>query len=79
MIHRQRFHQKRDAVNVKTWEKEGKYPDQYYRHLAEMGFPGLLVPEKYGGAGGAMLDLAILCEEMGRVGVSIPLTHVSAC
>ena len=26
-----------------------------------------------------MIDLAILCEEMGRAGVSIPLTHVSAC
>jgi alkylation response protein AidB-like acyl-CoA dehydrogenase len=64
---------------VKTWEKEGKYPDKYYRQLAEMGFMGLLVPEEYGGAGGSMIDLAILCEEMGRVGVSIPLTHVSAC
>jgi alkylation response protein AidB-like acyl-CoA dehydrogenase len=44
-----------------------------------MGFMGLLVPEEYGGAGGSMVDLAILCEEMGRAGVSIPLTHVSAC
>ena len=37
------------------------------RYLAEMGFMGLLVPEEYGGAGGSMVDLAILCEEMGRV------------
>lgn len=67
------------APHVKTWEKQGKYPDEYYRQLAEMGFLGLLVPEKYGGTGGSMIDLAIICEEMGRVGVSIPLTHVSAC
>jgi alkylation response protein AidB-like acyl-CoA dehydrogenase len=64
---------------VKTWEKDGKYPDQYYSYLADMGFMGLLVPEKYGGTGGSMIDLVILCEEMGRAGASIPLTHISAC
>ncbi len=74
-----RFAKREIAPHVKAWEKEGKYPDQYYRHLAEMGFLGLLVPEEYGGAGGSTIDLAIMCEEMGRVGVSIPLTHVSAC
>jgi alkylation response protein AidB-like acyl-CoA dehydrogenase len=74
-----KFAEEKIAPNVKTWEKEAKYPDEYYKYLAEMGFMGLLVPEKYDGAGGSMIDLAILCEEMGRVGVSIPLTHVSAC
>ena len=74
-----KFAEERIRPNVKTWEMEGKYPDEYYRYLAEMGFMGLLVPVEYGGSGGSMIDLAILCEEMGRVGVSIPLTHVSAC
>jgi alkylation response protein AidB-like acyl-CoA dehydrogenase len=74
-----KFAEEKIAPNVKTWEKEGNYPDEYYSYLAEMGFMGLLVPEEYGGAGGSMVDLAILCEEMGRAGVSIPLTHVSAC
>jgi alkylation response protein AidB-like acyl-CoA dehydrogenase len=74
-----KFAEDKITPNVKTWEKEGKYPDEYYSYLAEMGFMGLLVPEEYSGAGGSMIDLAILCEEMGRSGVSIPLTHVSAC
>ncbi len=74
-----RFVKREIAPYVKTWEKEGKYPDKYYKHLADMGFMGLLVPEEYGGSGGSMIDLAILCEEMGHAGVSIPLTHVSAC
>ena len=65
-----KFAEEKIAPNVKAWEKEGKYPDQYYKYLSEMGFLGLLVPEEYGGAGGSMIDLAILCEEMGRVGVS---------
>ena len=31
------------------------------------------------GGGGSLTDLVIMCEELGRVGVSLPLTHVSAC
>ena len=74
-----KFAHKEIEPHVKAWEKAGKYPEEYYRKIADMGFMGLLVPEEYGGAGGTMVDLAILCEEMGRVGVSIPLTHISAC
>jgi alkylation response protein AidB-like acyl-CoA dehydrogenase len=74
-----KFAEKEIQPHVKQWESKRKYPDDYYRKIAEMGFMGLLVPEEYGGAGGSMIDLAILCEEMGRVGVSIPLTHISAC
>jgi len=64
---------------VKEWEKQRKYPAEYYRRLSEMGFMGLMVPEKYGGMGGSLVDVVILGEEMGRAGVSIPLTHISAC
>ena len=74
-----RFAVREIEPHVKTWEKEGKYPDSYYKNISKMGFMGLLVPTEYGGEGGSMIDLAILCEEMGRVGVSIPLTHISAC
>jgi len=64
---------------VKTWEKQRGYPEEYYRKISEMGFMGLMVPEQYGGGGGGLVDVVILGEEMGRVGVSIPLTHISAC
>lgn len=74
-----RFAAKEIKPFVKEWEKAGKYPEDYYRKLSDMGFMGLLVPEEYGGGGGSLTDLVILCEELGRVGVSLPLTHVSAC
>ena len=74
-----KFAEKEIAPHVKEWEKQGEYPKEYYEKLSEMGFMGLLVPQEYGGAGGSMIDLVILCEELGRVGVSFPLTHVSAC
>ena len=61
-----RFAVREIEPHVKTWEKEGRYPDSYYKKIAEIGFMGLLVPEEYGGEGGSMIDLAILCEEMGR-------------
>jgi len=64
---------------VKEWEQQGKYPEEYYQKLSDIGFMGLLVPEEYGGGGGSLTDLVIMCEELGRVGVSLPLTHVSAC
>ena len=74
-----RFAEKEIAPHVKEWESIGEYPEKYYRKISKMGFMGLLVPELYGGSGGTLLDLVILCEEMGRVGVSLPLTHISAC
>ncbi len=73
-----RFAEKEIAPQVADWEQQHQYPEEYYRRLAEMGFLGLMVPEEYGGVGGKLVHLVILCEEMGRVGVSIPLTHVSA-
>ena len=74
-----RFAEREIAPYVQKWEKEGQYPQEYYSKLSEMGFMGLLVPEEYGGSGGSLIEMLILCEEMGRVGVSFPLTHVSAC
>jgi len=64
---------------VKTWEKQRKYPEEYYKKISKIGFMGLMVSEEYGGAGGTVVDVVILGEEMGRAGVSIPLTHISAC
>ena len=74
-----KFAVKEIEPHVKTWEKQGKYPEEYYEKLSEMGFLGLIVSEEYGGAGGGLIELVILCEELGRVGASFPLTHTSAC
>ena len=34
--------------------------------LAELGWIGLVIPERYGGAGLSFIDLVVLLEEMGR-------------
>jgi alkylation response protein AidB-like acyl-CoA dehydrogenase len=37
-----------------------------WRGMAELGWPGLLVPPELGGSGGSLIDVALLVEEMGR-------------
>ncbi len=38
----------------------------FYKKLVELGWPGLLVPEQYGGTGGTFLDLTVIMEEAGK-------------
>ena len=38
-----------------------------HEKMAAMGWTGLIIPEKFGGLGLQMLDLAVLAEELGRV------------
>jgi alkylation response protein AidB-like acyl-CoA dehydrogenase len=43
----------------------GSLPE-LWREMAELGWMGLVFPEKYGGSGMNFLDLAVLLEEMGK-------------
>jgi alkylation response protein AidB-like acyl-CoA dehydrogenase len=40
--------------------------DPVWRGLCELGLTGLLVPENLGGAGLGMVEMGVVCEEMGR-------------
>jgi len=48
------------------------YSPEIWREMAELGWMGLVFPEKYGGYGMSFLDLAVLLEEMGRVALPGP-------
>jgi alkylation response protein AidB-like acyl-CoA dehydrogenase len=53
---------------VREMEKDERgYPPQLWKEIADLGWMGLVFPEKYGGADMSFLDLAVLLEEMGRV------------
>jgi len=43
-----------------------------WKGLAEIGVPGLVVPESHGGAGLELLELALVAEELGRGAVPVP-------
>ncbi|HET7341452.1 MAG TPA: acyl-CoA dehydrogenase family protein, partial [Methylomirabilota bacterium] len=43
-----------------------------WRQIAELGWPGLLIPAEHGGSDGSLLDVALLMEEMGRAALPGP-------
>jgi len=47
-------------------EDEKGYSPELWGKMADLGWMGLVFPERYGGGGGDFLDLAVLLEEMGR-------------
>jgi alkylation response protein AidB-like acyl-CoA dehydrogenase len=53
---------------VREMENDEKgYSPQLWKEIADLGWMGLVFPEKYGGGNMSFLDLAVLLEEMGRV------------
>ena len=54
------------AVVREIEESELGYSPDLWREMAELGWVGLVFPEKYGGSGMGFLDLAVLLEEMGK-------------
>jgi alkylation response protein AidB-like acyl-CoA dehydrogenase len=42
------------------------YDPELWRQLAELGLAGLVVPEKYGGAGAGHVERSVVLEELGR-------------
>ncbi len=58
-------------VRAVTQSDDG-FPRALYQKIAEMGWAGLVIPEKFGGQGLGVLDLTVLAEEMGRAVVPGP-------
>jgi alkylation response protein AidB-like acyl-CoA dehydrogenase len=60
------------------WETDTGRDDGLWKRLAEVGVPGLLVPEAHGGLGLDETDLVLLLEETGRAALAEPVvaTHV---
>ena len=48
------------------------FEEPLWRRMAELGWPGLLIPAELGGSDGSLLDITLLVEEMGRVGLPGP-------
>ena len=48
------------------FDKTGEFPTENIKKLAELGLMGMVVPEKYGGAGFDFVSLAVAVEEISR-------------
>lgn len=53
------------------------FPDDLWRQVSALGWPGLLVPAEFGGSAGSLLDVMLLVEEMGRA--CFPSPYVQSC
>jgi alkylation response protein AidB-like acyl-CoA dehydrogenase len=59
------------------WNEEAHFPMEVIEPIAQLGLLGIHIPERYGGAGMGMLDLAIAVEELSRADASLGLTVAS--
>lgn len=68
--------------HVMEWDEPAKFPKEILPKLAELGYLGVIFPEKYGGAGMGYVEYAILIEELSRVDGSVGIivaAHTSLC
>jgi alkylation response protein AidB-like acyl-CoA dehydrogenase len=68
--------------HVMEWDEVSHFPAEIIPKLADMGFLGVIFPEKYGGAGMGYVEYAIIIEELSRVDGSVGIivaAHNSLC
>jgi alkylation response protein AidB-like acyl-CoA dehydrogenase len=57
---------------VREHAESGQPDAELWSELAELGWPGIATAERYGGGGLGAVELAILCEELGRTLAPVP-------
>jgi alkylation response protein AidB-like acyl-CoA dehydrogenase len=62
----------------KLWETETGRSRKLWQQLAELGIPGLLVPEEHGGMGLGEVEGVLIHEEAGRAALAEPLVATMA-
>ncbi|MFF4370235.1 acyl-CoA dehydrogenase family protein [Streptomyces sp. NPDC001594] len=67
-----------DEVKAAVRTDAGHDPELWQRLSRQLGLPGIAVAEEYGGVGCTPADLALACEETGRVLLPSPLLATAA-
>ncbi|UCC26132.1 MAG: acyl-CoA dehydrogenase family protein [Gemmatimonadales bacterium] len=68
------FAQTEIAPHAEAWDAAGKIPDDLFLRMAELGFLGMLVPERYGGLDLDVATYLLVLEEIARADASVALT-----
>ncbi len=58
---------------VRELAEAGSYDDALWSEVSELGWPGLAISPEHGGGGLGMVELMILCEELGYACAPLPL------
>lgn len=78
----QEFAKKHIRPFMMDWDEKQTFPEDLFHKLGEMGYMGVLVPEKYGGSGMDYHEYITVIEEISKVDSSIGLSlaaHNSLC
>ena len=76
------FAEKEIRPVVMKYDESQEFPHEIIKHLGELGFLGVIFPERYGGAGFGYLEYITIIEEISKVDPSIGLSiaaHNSLC
>src|SRR5579884_2054919 len=57
---------------VREHAESGRTDGELWRELRELGWPGIAIAEEHGGQGLGVIELSILCEELGRTLAPVP-------
>jgi alkylation response protein AidB-like acyl-CoA dehydrogenase len=60
---------------VRKHDRERTYPEELFQAWAEAGLLGLPFPEEYGGAGGSLMDMVIVAEEIARISADLVMAY----
>jgi alkylation response protein AidB-like acyl-CoA dehydrogenase len=63
---------------VRELAEAGKYDDEAWKELCELGWPGIFIDEEYGGQGLGAVELIILMEELGYALAPVPFLSNAA-
>ncbi|MGZ3895458.1 MAG: acyl-CoA dehydrogenase family protein [Flavisolibacter sp.] len=76
------FAQQHLKPHVMEWDETQEFPLQVFKEMGALGMMGVLVPERFGGAGLSYFEYKTIIEEIARVDGSIGLSlaaHNSLC
>src|SRR5215207_5440040 len=63
---------------VRELAEAGRYDDDAWKELCELGWPGIFIDEQYGGQGLGIVELIILMEELGYALAPVPFLSNAA-
>ncbi len=66
------------APKARELDQTGRFPEETFRKMGELGLLGIPFPEKYGGSGGDTISYAIAVEEVGKACGSTGLSYAAA-
>ncbi len=67
------------ADRVRELAEGGRYDDDAWKEICELGWPGIFIGEEHGGQGLGIVELVILMEELGYALAPLPfLSRVAA-